>query len=159
MFALTFYQPDAERVLAGELRVDSRRFWAPVQGPLLVHAGRCRDWCARYEPARIDELPFGSLVGLVTVAAAYHVHQVERAVGACPELLWLLRQTPTGPYAYALTRPWRFELPLAYRGSPGFFHVNAGDVAGQPLLDERGQRRYLADYRLAPDRTQKELFP
>jgi hypothetical protein len=94
MKALTIHQPYSELILRGEKRCENRRWWTGYRGPLLVHAGKNREWLAAYEeairlgrqrPSR-DPLPkemdFGALVGVVKVTACVKLEDV----GACRQV-------------------------------------------------------------------------
>jgi hypothetical protein len=130
MKALTIHQPYSELILRGEKRCENRRWWTGYRGPLLVHAGKNREWLASRDPLP-KEMDFGALVGVVKVTACVKLEDV----GACRqvgfhyrqmhrELAWLLGHPHAeGPYCWILEQPRRFATPIPYRGEQGLFEV------------------------------------
>jgi hypothetical protein len=134
--ALTFFQPDAERVLRGMLRLDQRRTYDPYRGLLAVHAGSSQAWLNRFPVYGLEltpQTPFGALVGVVQLAAVFRPGQVDRVLSARPDLLWLLRERLEGPYCYLLLAPQRFVYPVPCRGQPGVWEIPAELESQIPL--------------------------
>jgi len=122
--ALSWRQPGAEQIVAGEKSVDIRSWRTDYRGTLAVHAsaerrnGRCRE--LGYDP---DRLTYGAIVGtveLVDIAAVdeagYEALQAQHRLDG---------PFPGGRcFAWWLASPSRLSEPIPCRGGRGFFAVD-----------------------------------
>jgi activating signal cointegrator 1 len=155
MKALTICQPFAELILSGEKRIENRTWFTPHRGPLLIHAGKNRDWLEKYADAvrtgclpepqtpLPDDMPFGSIVGQVQLVACIKLEQigVQREVfdkryncfrrdTRWSGLGWMLKDPhASGPWCWLLDKPVRFD-PVFYRGAHGLFDVPENVIEG-----------------------------
>jgi hypothetical protein len=150
--ALTVCQPYAELICRGLKWVENRRHgrFQALRGPLLIHAGKSREWLDLDETGRRDaryDLPlsamaFGAIVGRVHVAGAFRA--TYRTIrGTARQIIvpaWALRDWPwlrdhehvEGPYCLVLTRIERLQRPFPCRGQLGIF-----DASIEALEQER----------------------
>lgn len=160
MKALTICQPYAELILRGDKRVENRKWNTRYRGPLLIHAGKSRDWLdlvpAPYEPRlgllpydsrygiRLQEMAFGAIVGRVEVIDCLPVSEI--LSGTHDEQYPWLRAHPhvEGPYCLVLASPVRLAVPIPYRGQLGLFAVPdtllPASWPAQPLDDRNKQQ-------------------
>lgn len=64
MKAVTICQPYAERIRLGLKPIENRTWPTSYRGPLLIHAGRSRDWMDDGDDRRYPEMAFGAVVAL-----------------------------------------------------------------------------------------------
>lgn len=137
MKALTICQPFADLILLPDdddraKRVENRTWPTSYRGPLLIHAGKSKQWM-RFGMFGLDEsnLVFGAIVGIANLADCVPVAGAgwESAVRRRP---WLAgHEHVSGPFCFVLTECRRFETPIPYRGAQGFFDVPKEVVAAQ----------------------------
>jgi activating signal cointegrator 1 len=140
MKCLTICQPYAELILRGEKRVENRRWPTAHRGPLLIHAGKSReylelDWYGLQDETYdipLAEMDFGAIVGVCQVLGCVQVTpgldaETRAALETWP---WLATHEHTeGPWCWVLERAYRFSRPIPYRGQQGLFEVPAGVAA------------------------------
>jgi hypothetical protein len=63
--ALTICQPYAELIARGQKRVENREWPTRYRGPLLIHAGKSREWLSGETDAELEE-EFGRIMDRVT---------------------------------------------------------------------------------------------
>lgn len=145
MKALTICQPFAHLICLPDdhpraKRVENRQWPTSYRGPLLIHAGKSRNWMDRNEEYGIPEsdLVFGAIVGVANLADCVKLEtRPGWNGGVVPDHAkrrwpWLLQHEHTeGPYCLVLTECRRFEKPIPYRGAQGLFDVPPGVVAEQ----------------------------
>lgn len=128
--ALTVCQPWAELIVSGKKRVENRKWRTDYRGPLVIHAGKSREWLdpalLRRELLNEEHLAFGAAVGLAYLEACLHVRQ------AWPKKYHLLRGHPytEGPWCWILRPVRRFTPPYRLRGSLGLFEVELPEFVG-----------------------------
>jgi hypothetical protein len=119
--AVTVQQPWAWAIIHGDPPKDiENRTWKPTRPFLmLVHAGKRTDFDGfkfirrqGIEPPLTSQLPYGAIVGAVTVAS-WTQHSTSR---------WAI----PGQWHWLLENPFAFDEPLACRGLPGLFAPPAG---------------------------------
>jgi len=111
MFALTIQQPYAWAIMEGIKTVENRT-WRPwYEGPLLIHAGKGKEWmCDVLEDGTAvsrEELVFGAILGVVDL------------VMPVPAYYTAVEDNPfaQGPYCWILEHPRKFETPIPWRGA------------------------------------------
>lgn len=137
MKALTICQPYAHLICLPDdddraKRVENRRWPTQYRGPLLIHAGKSRDWLnldrsgehdAEYEIPLAD-MEFGAIVGVCRLADCFQLENHSDRERAFRQRPWLAsHQHVGGPFCFVLTECRRFEAPIPYRGAQGFFNV------------------------------------
>lgn len=135
MKALTICQPYSELICLPDddpraKRVENRTWATSYRGPLLIHAGKTKQWLNGNDYGLDTEsLAFGALIGLAKLADCVRV-DLSRTGGDrikqsdLARWPWLATHRHVeGPYCFVLTECRRFAEPYPFRGSQGFFHV------------------------------------
>lgn len=117
MKALTICQPYPHLILTGEKPVENRTWSTRFRGPLLIHAGKSRDWLDEGDEQRYP-LIFGAIVGMVEMIDCMHVTTLQRLNASLRH-----NHHVSGPWCFVLKNPVRFETPIPYKGQQGFFEV------------------------------------
>jgi activating signal cointegrator 1 len=151
MKALTIYQPYAHLICLPDdddraKRVENRRWATSYRGPLLIHAGKSRDYLDLDVSGKrdegyginLDEMTFGAIVGVANLADCVRIDWDDKGDWSKRTIAehsqrrwpWLLRHEHTeGPFCFVLTECRRFETPIPYRGAQGFFEVKQEIIA------------------------------
>ena len=123
MRALTICQPYAELILLGEKRVENRRWETAYRGPLLIHAGKSRDWLDTYQPLP-RKMEFGAIVGRCRVVDCVPWPWPGELNRMLARHVWMLKHPHCeGPYCWVLDEVERFVDPVPYRGAQGIFDI------------------------------------
>jgi hypothetical protein len=144
MRALTICQPYAHLICLPDdddraKRVENRKWATDCRGPLLIHAGKSREWLHLDETKTFDEgyniplgdMAFGAIIGICELVDCFSMeHPMDRA-SAMRRRPWLIAHPHAeGPFCFVLTQVRRFETPIPYRGAQGFFNVPAELLEG-----------------------------
>lgn len=127
MKALTICQPYPRLILIGEKHVENRTWHTPYRGPLLIHAGKSREWLDEMDERQAidagDPLVFGAILGRATLAACVRVEEIDAGQldGRFPQLI--SRAHCSGPWCWVLTEVQRFAAPIPWRGAQGLFEI------------------------------------
>lgn len=137
MKALTICQPYAHLIITGEKRVENRTWPTNFRGPMLIHAGKSRDWLDLNHDESLDlsceiplsEMAFGAVVGVATMTDCVTLDNVRRFAstghGIRTGLRWMTRHEHTeGPWCWVLDNVRRFPEPVTYRGAQGLFEID-----------------------------------
>jgi len=122
MKAITVCQPYAELVLLGEKRVENR-VWTPgFTGPLLIHAGKSREWLNSFFPLP-THMDFGGIVGICELAACFPLKAIREF--KVPQTYWDLadHEHTEGPHCWVLKNVVRFPSMIPLPGRQGLFDV------------------------------------
>lgn len=126
MKALTVCQPFAQLIIRGEKRVENREWQTRYRGPLLIHAGKSREWLDESDEAEFDSLGdplvFGAIVGRVTLLECLHIDEIVK--GKHDVMLpWLHdHQHVNGTWCWVFcSTAIRFATPLPARGAQGLW--------------------------------------
>ena len=111
MKALTVLQPFAHLIIIGEKRAESRRWYTPYRGPLLIHAGKSRSWLEPGDEDRNPGMAFGAIVG------------------KCELLDCRKFEDDDEDWEWVLCDVQRFATPIPYRGKRGLFDIPDDVVA------------------------------
>lgn len=134
MKAITICNPYPRHILLGVKPVENRTWATDYRGPLLIHAGKSRDWLVDGDEeeafAAGDPLVFGALVGRCTLADCLHVEEVlsGRHDGRFPGLS--RSADCSGPWCWVLTNAERLPASVPWRGDRGLFDVPDGALQG-----------------------------
>lgn len=141
MKALTICQPYAQLILLPETdsrhkRVENRRWYTNYRGPLLIHAGKSREWLEiDPETPDIDEeydlpianMAFGALVAVADLVAC--VDAIDRSTASylngVKQFPWLLTHQHAERHSFwwVLQNVRPFSEPIPWRGAQGLFEV------------------------------------
>jgi len=114
--ALTICQPYAELIACGDKPIENRRWPTSYRGPLLIHAGKSREWM---DPDDEREYVFGAFVASADLVACLLIGQ------AWPSR-WRHLQShehANGPWCWILENIQRLPSPIPYRGAQGLWNV------------------------------------
>jgi activating signal cointegrator 1 len=152
--------------LRGEKRVENRKWPTSHRGPLLIHAGKSREWLDLDPEGKTDEtygiplaeMQFGAVVGVVRVRRCIRPRRgvsplsgeqrwrFDAAIlAAWP---WLARHEHVeGPYCFILEDAFRFSRPVPFKGRLGLFDVPANLVAAglSEAMEALSQRAVSGD--------------
>lgn len=123
--AITICQPYAELIMSGRKLVENRSWRTGYRGPLLIHAGKSKEWL--YDSYRNwphpETLTFGAIVGIVDLVACLEYESINE--GSCPDEYVFLRDHihTEGPWCWVVASPRRLAEPIPYRGQQGLFGV------------------------------------
>lgn len=126
MKALTVCQPYADLILLPESdphhkRVENRTWYMRYRGPLIIHAGKSRDWLGFGDDG--SKRVFGAILGIATVADCLPVGEI-RAGLHNSRYPWIREHKHAeGPFCIVLKDCRRFAEPIPYRGKQGLFDV------------------------------------
>ncbi len=159
MKALTVCQPYADLLLLPDddptcKRVENREWFTSYVGPLLIHAGKSRDWLSGDNYGLdVDEMVFGAIIGKVDMAGCTKIEvirdptdqRVRLGLKIDPAALrkwpWLAdHEHAHGTYGLICLNPVRFKEPIPYRGQQGFFEVPAEVVEAQLELAKQSAK-------------------
>jgi hypothetical protein len=140
--AITICQPHAWAVIHPEMsgkRFENRTWPCRYRGPLLIHAGKSREWLEDdqdeddpedriYEgcPANRD-LVFGAIIGIVRMVGCLTSSQIEKRDGK----VW---GCANGPWCHEYAEARALTEPIPFRGAQGLWAVP------QDVLEEIGRQ-------------------
>lgn len=136
MKAVTICQPYAHLIVVSKEKMVENRTWSTrYRGPLLIHAGKSREWLwdgdEELHAAQGKPLEFGAIVGAATLATCVTIEDIEagKLDVRFPKLKG--HQHASGPWCWVLVNRVAFAEPIPYRGAQGLFNVPDEIVAGQ----------------------------
>lgn len=125
--ALTICQPWAWAIVNGPKRAENRSWSTTYRGPLLIHAGKSRQWYTPYlndgspAPAE-DALAYGAAVGIADLVACVHHASYVRWPGGMPAVVAAMRSAfAEGPYCWVLDNVRPLVEPVPMRGAQGLW--------------------------------------
>lgn len=141
MKALTICQPYAHLICATKQKAVENRDWATHwRGPLLIHAGKSRDWLMLDEAdpdidqtygIRLSDMAFGAVIGAVTLVDCLHIDRI-RAGEYDHRFPWLREhEHASGPWCWILTNRVAFHDPVPWRGERKLFEIPDREVQAQ----------------------------
>lgn len=122
MKALTICQPYAELIARGDKPIENRTWPTSYRGPLVIHAGKSRDWLngEKWE----DALPFGAMVATATLVECLHLNHPDGGQNWPDCWRSLARhEHANGPWCWILAGVQRLPEPIPYRGMQGLWDV------------------------------------
>jgi len=143
MKALTICQPYAHLICLPDdddrrKRVENRTWPTNYRGPLLIHAGKSRQWLELNDAGDRDELydlaledmQFGAIIGIANLRDCVELRRdaYNGRLLPFPESVqrrwpWLsVHEHTEGPWCWVLEAR-RFETPIPYKGAQGIFNV------------------------------------
>ena len=142
MKALTICQPYPHLIcVTREKRVENRNWPTRYRGPLLIHAGKSRDWLdieyLRDEEIdytydiKLADMAFGAVIGAATLHDCLHIDAIRRG-DYDAQMPWLKsHEHAEGPWCWVLTNRVLFPQPVPYKGQQGLFDIPDEAVAEQ----------------------------
>jgi len=123
MKALTICQPYAELFMLGDKRVENREWATNYRGPLLIHAGKSKEWLMPGDLQRFPDMPFGAIVGRVNLVECIHVSNANRLAASDPQRFgWVPNHDHTnGPFLWITEDTHRLLNPMPCRGAQGLW--------------------------------------
>ena len=132
MKTISLLQPWASLVMMGAKTIETRSWQTAYRGSLLIHAsmGKRGGILCRQPPfdnyiSRFDDLPFGAIIGSVTLKDIVPVEQLHFAPDKLADLTLeekAFGDYTSGRYAWILTDPVPLESPIPIKGSLGLWH-------------------------------------
>ena len=129
--AITISQPWAWLISKGIKTVENRSWLSPAKGPILIHAGKGRqyvdddgswldeDWIDKLNVPTWRDIPKGAVVAVAEMFACLPLRAVERTYGpGSPEREWA-----EGPYCFMLRNIRELPEPVSWRGGQGWWCV------------------------------------
>ena len=153
MKALTICQPYAHLIVRGEKLVENREWPTAYRGPLLIHAGKSRNWMDEHEEyewrAVGDPIVFGAIVGTAMLTDCLQIGHIKRG-DYDAKYPWLRGHAHTnGTWCWVLTEVCRLKYPAIWRGAQGLWNCEItaealelcepGSATEAPPLSEGGQ--------------------
>jgi hypothetical protein len=147
MKAITICQPYAHLIcVTREKRVENRTWPTRYRGPLLIHAGKSRDWLTvlpdeelppEYRGIDLEykipvaDMAFGAVIGAATLADCVHIDTIQSKAVA-DRFPWLQdHKHAEGPWCWVLTNRVLFSQPAPWKGAQGLFDIPEDAVAEQ----------------------------
>lgn len=150
MKALTICQPYAHLIMLPAAdphskRVENRVWPTQYCGPLLIHAGKSKNWLELNDSGMRDvgydlplaDMAFGAIVGIAELQFCLTVQNIQQNAASDPAkwaLDWkALAISPhtNGPWCFVLHSVRRFPAPIPYKGAQGLFNIPENIVAEQ----------------------------
>jgi hypothetical protein len=125
MKALTICQPYAALIVRGEKLVENREWPTRYRGPLLIHAGKSREWLDDEDESDFvawgDPLAFGAVVGDARLADVLHIDRIQRGEYDA-KYPWLREHThANGTWCWVLQDIRRYAQPVPWKGAQGLW--------------------------------------
>ena len=122
MKAITICQPYADLICLPDddsraKRVENRTWPTKYRGPLLIHAGKSRQWLTDSPPAG---MLFGYIIGMCELRDCVTIQEAS----VSKRWPWLkFHEHCSGPWCWVLAECQRFSEPIPYRGAQGLFDI------------------------------------
>lgn len=114
MKALTICQPYAELIARGDKIIENRTWPTAYRGPLVIHAGKSREWL---EPDDLTDYPTMAFGAIVAIADLINCQRFEQLSVDLQR-----HEHANGPWCFVLANVRRTAV-IPYRGAQGFFDV------------------------------------
>lgn len=126
MKALTICQPYAHLIVRGEKRVENREWYTRYRGPLLIHAGKSRDWMSDHDEQEFnamgDPMSFGALIGISSIVDCLNIEHIRRGDHDA-RYPWLRTHDHTNGTWCLVLGDVRRMPPLQWKGAQGLWNV------------------------------------
>lgn len=126
MKALTVCQPYAELIVRGLKPIENRTWPTSYRGPLVIHAGKSREWMDDGDIEAYPSMAFGAAVGVARLVACLPLMYPADGPN-WPERWKALSQHEhaNGPWCWVLEDVRRFAEPIPFRGAQGLWDFTA----------------------------------
>lgn len=119
MKALTICQPYAELIARLEKPIENRTWPASYRGPLLIHAGRSRQWLDEDDEVRYPGMAYGAIVAVADLVACL---PHDRPSAWPPRWSHLIDHVHAlGPWCWVLENVRRLPTPVECMGHQGLW--------------------------------------
>lgn len=153
MRALTICEPFASLICLPDddprmKRVENRGWATKYRGPLLIHAGKNRQWLCTCRSNGIPEsdLTFGAILGIAElrdcVTLLPHNSDAAKMIPVAAHIRWPWLAThrhTEGPVCLVLQEVRRFKKPIPWNGKQGLFEIPDEIVAEAIATDFDGR--------------------
>jgi hypothetical protein len=116
--ALTICQPYAELIARGLKTIENRTWTTSYRGPLLIHAGKSRQWLRPDDIADYPYMAFGAIVAVADLVDIKPLRDLPLALQHDPHA--------NGPFCWLLGRVYRLSEPVP---CPGAQQLWAPDIS------------------------------
>jgi len=130
MKALTICQPFAEMIARGDKLVENREWLTSYRGPLMIHAGKSRNWLDGETDDELAEefgrrIEFGAIVAHAQLVACLHIDRIH-AGEYDKQYPWLMTHGHTnGTWCWVLEEVQRLPQAIPWKGAQGLWEYNA----------------------------------
>lgn len=121
MKALTICQPYAEMIALGEKVIENRTWPTIYRGPLLIHAGKSKNWLEADDKAEYPEMVFGAIVARAELYDCVRVQDLLAAYKDDPHA--------NGPWCWLLRNVERLPQPIPHKGALGLWEFDTSTRA------------------------------
>ena len=116
MKALTVCQPYAHLIAIGEKRVENRTWSTRYRGPILIHAGKSRNYMGPDDESLYPDMAFGAFVAVSSLVACMPYRNIISFARRNPQYQWLSdHEHAEGPVCWVLGEIFRLLTPAAIR--------------------------------------------
>jgi hypothetical protein len=125
MKALTICQPYPHLIIAGEKFVENRTWATRYRGPLVIHAGKSKEWMDCPVDDYPVELVFGAAVGVCRLVDCVHISAVAQSTIVFPDGVRIADHEHTcGPWCWVLADVHELAEPVECKGSQGLWELD-----------------------------------
>lgn len=134
MKALTICQPYAELIARGDKRVENREWPTRYRGPILIHAGKSRDWLNGETDIELANefgrrIEFGAIVAKAQLVACLHIDDIDRGKYD-KDFPWLRDHNHTsGTWCWILDEVERLPEAIVWRGAQGLWDCSPPSIS------------------------------
>lgn len=132
MKALTVCQPYAELIARGLKPIENRTWPTDYRGPLLVHAGKSREWMDDGDLEAYPAMAFGAFVAEVVLVDCVRLEQLPVSLRH--------HQHANGPWCWVLAHVKRIDPPVQWRGAQGLWDVPITAGVRAPQEEKESKR-------------------
>ena len=135
MKALTICQPYAELIARGEKRVENREWPTRYRGPLLIHAGKSRDWLSGETDLELANefgrrIEFGAIVAKCMLVDCLHIDSIDQGKYDA-KYPWIKGDThASGTWCWVLASVERLPEAIPWRGAQGLWDYSFTPAVG-----------------------------
>lgn len=124
MRILTIHQPFASLIASGAKLVENRSWPTRYRGPLLIHAGKSRQWLDRCDERPAGELPFGAVVAVADLVDVVTIEALRAGAPGVTDLRG--HRHAFGPLCWVLRNARPLRRPIPWTGAQGLRPVPDG---------------------------------
>jgi hypothetical protein len=119
LMALTICQPYAHLIARGEKRIENRTWPTAYRGPLVIHAGKSREWLNGEDTS---SMAFGAVVAVVDLIGCQRIEDLKGA--------WAEHAYANGPWCWMFGREMVvLKNPVEARGAQGLWKLTERTAA------------------------------
>lgn len=130
MKALTVCQPYAELIARGLKPIENRTWPTAYRGPLVIHAGKSREWMADGDIEAYPDMAFGAVVAIVELVDCRRVDDLPVSLRH--------HKHANGPWCWVLSHVQRLD-PVPARGAQGLWDYDSMPASSQRAPEKQEQ--------------------